>query len=159
MDKELIRRKIESAFENFKSAIQQHTDINRKRVDGGWNVGEIANHIEKATDVNFGATKKADRPYDQNADDIKNLFLNFKMKFPADPFLHPDSKQYSMGEIFSSLDERKEGVFKMINDDDLTEICVDIELPVWGHLTKYEWLVLMENHIIRHTRQVNDLIQ
>jgi hypothetical protein len=78
------------------------------------------------------------------------------MKFPADPFLQPDSKQYLMEEIFSSLDQRKEGIYEMINTDDLTEICVDIELPVWGHLTKYEWLVLIENHIIRHTRQVND---
>ena len=43
MDKELLKTKIETAFENFKAAIRQHADINKKRADGGWAVGEIAN--------------------------------------------------------------------------------------------------------------------
>ncbi|HEY0678588.1 MAG TPA: DinB family protein [Chitinophagaceae bacterium] len=154
MDKELIKAKIASAFDNFKNAIQQHSDINGKRADGGWSVGEIANHIIKGTKVNLSTTKQTERSHDKYADEIKNLFLDYNRKFPSAPFLQPDSKQYSIGEVFTSLDESRNDILKMIENDDLTETCVDVELPVWGNLTKYEWLVLFENHIIRHTRQV-----
>ena len=156
MDKEIIKQKIETAFVNFKAAIRQHPDINKKRADGGWTVGEIANHIVKGTNVNLGTFERNERPYDQNEGGIRDLFLNFQMRFPAAPILQPDSKQYSPGELISSLDDSKESVLKMISMDDLTVTCVDIELPVWGHLTKFEWLVLFESHIIRHTKQVND---
>lgn len=156
MDKELLKGKIEKAFENFKTAIRQHPDINKKRADGGWTIGEIANHIVKSTSVNLGTTKKTERPYDQNATGIRDLFLDFQMKFPAAPALQPNSKHYSAEEIFSTLAKSKENIFEMIDKDDLTETCVAIQLPVWGALTKYEWLVLFENHIIRHTKQVSD---
>ena len=78
------------------------------------------------------------------------------MKFPTAPMLEPDSKEYSKDEIFSNLDKNLNSILRMIDKDDLTETCVDIELPVWGCLTKYEWLTLFENHIIRHTKQVSD---
>lgn len=147
---------MEEAFTNFKTAILQHPDINKKRADGGWSVGEIANHIVKGTQVDLGATTLTGRAYDQHAAGIKDLFLNFQMKFPAAPMLEPDPKLYSTGELFSLLDESKNNLFRIIEKDDLTETCTDIQLPVWGTLTKYEWLVLFENHIIRHTKQVND---
>jgi hypothetical protein len=156
VDKQLIKEKIAMAFQNFTSAIGAHTDINKKRADGGWSVGEIGAHIIKSTRVQFGNTKKTDRPYDLHANSIRDLFLNFNMKFPAMPELQPEAKQYSTGELFAALDRNKDAVFTMIDKDDITETCIDIELPVWGALTKYEWLVLMENHIIRHTRQVNE---
>jgi DinB superfamily len=156
MDKALIKEKIETVIENFKAAIRDHQNINIKRSDGGWSVGEIADHVIKSTGVNFGRTGKTERPYDQNAASIKELFLNFQMKFPAAPELQPESRQYTMEEIFSSLDRNKEAILKMIDKEDLTETCIDIELPGWGALTKYEWLVLMEYHTIRHTRQVTE---
>ena len=152
----LLKQKMEGVFADFKSAIQQHSDINRKRADGGWTVGEIANHVIKGTGVSFGKTIKTERPYDQNADSIKQLFLNFQLKFPAAPILQPDPKEYTAGELFSLLDENKDNILIMIEEDDLTETCLEISLPVWGTLTKYEWLVLIENHLIRHTKQVND---
>lgn len=156
MDKELLKQKIETVFTNFKAAINQHSDINKKRADGGWSVGEIAGHIIKGTGAQFGKTIKTERPYDQNADSIKNLFLNFELKFPAAPILQPESKQYSTDELFVVLDGNKADILRMIEQDDLTETCIDIQLPVWGALTKYEWLVLIENHLIRHTKQVTD---
>ncbi|NOT93889.1 DinB family protein [Ferruginibacter sp.] len=156
MDKELLKQKIETVFANFKSAIYQHTDINGKRADGGWSVGEIADHIIKGTGAQFGQTKKTERPYDQNADSIKNLFLNFQLKFPAAPILQPEAKEYSASELFIVLEGNKDNLISMIEQEDLTETCIDITLPVWGTLTKYEWLVLIENHIIRHTKQVTD---
>lgn len=156
MDKDLLKGRIHTAFENFKTAIRKHADINKKRADGGWTVGEIGNHIIKSAGSNFGRTKKTERPYDQHAAAIRDLFLDFTTKFSAVVVLEPDEKKYSLMELFTTLDYKKEKLFKMIDKDDLTEICIDIELPAWGSLTKYEWLVLIENHIIRHTRQVTD---
>jgi hypothetical protein len=156
MDTNLIRQKIEAEFANFKTAMQKHSDINKKRADDGWSVGEIAAHIIKSTQVNLGATQKTERHFDQHAVGIRDLFLNFQMKFPSAPMLQPEGRQYSTGELLSMLDRNRDSIIRIIDNDDLTETCVDIQLPVWGTLTKYEWLVLFENHIIRHTKQVND---
>ncbi|NOT74910.1 MAG: hypothetical protein HOP08_08265 [Cyclobacteriaceae bacterium] len=156
MNKLLLREQIHTAFESFKGAIKGHGDINTKRADGGWTVGEVADHIIKSTDSNFGRTLKTDRPYDLHAIAIKTLFLDFTTKFPTANILEPDERKYSVIEMFAMLDNNKKRLFEMIDTDDLTETCIDIELPTWGSLTKYEWLVLIENHIIRHTHQVTD---
>ena len=154
MDKDLIIHRMVVALDNFKTAIQQHSDINKKRADGGWSVGEIADHIVKSTQTDLGETKKTDRPYDQLAASIRDLFLNFQLKFTAAPELQSDRKRYSVEELFSMLDRNRDNILKMIKNDDLTETFVDIQLPGWGALTKFEWLVLFESHIIRHTNQV-----
>lgn len=156
MNKEVIKQKIENAFSNFEAAIQQHENINVKRVDGGWSVGEIGDHIVIGTIADFGPTRKTERPYDANAESIRETFLNFALKFPAAPFLHPDAKQYVKAALMADLKRNKAALLAMTDKDDLTETCTHIELPVWGHLTKYEWLVLIENHIIRHTRQIHE---
>jgi hypothetical protein len=156
MNKNDLKARIETVFSNFIHAIQQHPDINKKRADGGWSVGQIANHILKGTDTNLGSTKKTDRPYDKNAEIIKALFLDFNKKFVNAPEIEPDVKLYSNEDLTASLVESREKVFLMIDNEDLTEICVDWELPEWGNLTKYECVILFENHIIRHTKQVAD---
>jgi len=156
MDTALISQKVETAFNNFEKSIGKHRDINQKRADGGWSVGEIGDHILKGTQADFGPTQKTERAYDQHADSIKETFLNFNLKFPAAPFLQPDEKEYTKPELLDALEHNKNALLNMIRREDLTETCVEVELPVWGRLTKYEWLVLIENHLVRHTRQVND---
>jgi hypothetical protein len=156
MNKNDLKLRIETVFNNFINAIQQHADINKKRADGGWSVGQIANHILKGTDTNLGSTKKTERPYDKNADAIKAVFLDFGKKFSSAPDIEPEAKQYTKEDLIISLRESREEVFQMIDEEDLTETCVDWELPVWGNLTKYECVILYENHIMRHTKQVID---
>jgi hypothetical protein len=151
-----LKEEVRTVFENFKSAITKHADVNKKRADGGWTVAEIANHIIKSTKLYRRTITKTNRPYDQNATAIRDLFLNFSLKFPTAPPLHPDAKLYSKEELFTSLDQNREAILRMIENDDLTEVCADIELPLWGALTKYEWLILFENHTMRHTKQIND---
>lgn len=154
MNKEAIKRQVSAAFSNFKTAINGHEAINTKRADGGWSVGEIGGHLVKSTQLQLGSTAKADRAYDAHAEDIKALFLNFEMKFPAMPQLHPDAKTYTKEGLFLELDKNLSDILLMIETEDLAVLCPDIELPVWGALTKYEWMVLLENHMIRHTWQV-----
>lgn len=158
MDKNLLKQNITNAFDNFKAEIKKHTDINQKRNDGGWSIGEIGDHIIKSTNSHWGATKKTDRPYDKYEKEIKELFLNFEMKFPAATQLQPQMKNYTVAELFSSIDINLKDIIQVIDTDDLTEICTDTQLPVWGTLTKFEWLTLIENHIIRHTHQINKFI-
>jgi len=156
MNKNDLKLRIETVFNNFINAIQQHADINKKRADGGWSVGQIGNHILKGTVTNLGSTKKTERPYDKNADAIKALFLDFGKKFSTAPDIEPDEKQYTKEDLIVSLRESQEEIFQMIDKEDLTETCVDWELPEWGNLTKYECVILYENHIIRHTKQAID---
>lgn len=157
MDKARIKAQLDKVFGNFQEALQQHDHINTKRADGGWSVGEIADHVLKSTGPDFATlTKETSREYDRYAANIRETFLHFDVKFEADPFLHPDHKTYTLSKLMERLEKNKTGLKKLVDENDLTRTCTTVELPGWGHLTVYEWLVLIENHMIRHTKQVND---
>jgi hypothetical protein len=156
MNKQDLKNRIEAVFNNFIDAVKKHDDINKKRADGGWTVGEIADHILKGTGTDLGKTEKTTRAYDKNVADIKNVFLDFKRKLKNAPNLEPDHKQYSKDDVLRDLATNRNNVLKMIDTEDLTETCIDWSVPGWGNLTKYECVILYEVHTFRHTRQVNE---
>ncbi len=45
----------------------------------------------------------------------------------------------------------------MANSKDLSVVCLDMELPTFGHLTRYEWLRFMMVHALRHTIQIEKI--
>jgi hypothetical protein len=131
--------------------------INIAPPDGGWTAGELARHVTLATQDDPGIkTKKTDRPYDKWVEDIKKVFLDHKAKYQAPEFIVPEKKAYEKADILEQLNKNKKDHLASIREKDLTELTVDIELPDWGHLTRYEWIKLMIYHVQRHTKQFRE---
>jgi hypothetical protein len=135
VNKNDLKLGIETVFNNFINAIHQRADINKKRADGLVGRSDWQPY-PKRDRHDLGSTKKTERQYDKNADAVKALFMDFCKKFSTAPDIEPDAKQYSKEDLMVSLLESQEEIFQMIDKEDLTETCVDWELPGWGESYK-----------------------
>jgi hypothetical protein len=54
-------------------------------------------------------------------------------------------------EIQTMLEGKVEGA-------DLGATCLDVEVPVFGYLTRYEWLKFIVVHAQRHIRQLKNML-
>ena len=156
----LLKNGLISAFSNFKTAIKASTNLNFKDSPDHWSVAEIAEHILLGQQVDFRNTQKAERPFDFQVNSIKEFFLDFTQKHGTMSILQSEHKEYQLNDILLRLVNFEKHLLNVIDNDDLTEECIDdVLLTGWGYLTKYEWIHLHQYHIIRHTLQINNLIQ
>lgn len=160
MNAQDLKNEINKALDEFTRLVQLFTDeqLNASQGENRWTAGELAQHVVLATQTwTPQQTKKADRPYDKYEDEIRQLFLNQEIKMQAPPFIIPEHKEYTLSEIVKELKWNKHAAAKSIDENDLTDIILDMELPGWGYLSRYEWFILMLYHTQRHTQQLHNM--
>ncbi len=86
------------------------------------------------------------------------MFLDFNQKFKTAPFLEPGKNSHHVDETLQYLQRLKDLHLHAANTKDLTLLCLDMELPAFGHLTRYEWLRFMMVHALRHTIQIERIL-
>lgn len=160
MKAEELKAEISKALDKFTHLVQLLNDeqLNTSQGEGRWTAGELAQHVVLATQSwPPEQTKKADRPHDKYENEIRELFLNQQIKMQAPTFIVPEHKEYTLSDIVKELKWNKHSAVKSIDENDLTEIILDMELPGWGFLSRYEWLILMLYHTQRHTQQLHNM--
>lgn len=129
--------------------------LNKVPFEGSWTAGQVAEHIIICgSGIPDKKTKAAGRPFDEKAASVAELFLNFDMKFEADPALHPKQAAHDKEELLKKLQKIEVRHKDTAETADLQALCLDMELPGFGHLTRYEWLSFIMVHTQRHTRQL-----
>lgn len=129
--------------------------LNKVPFEGSWTAGQVAEHIIICgSAIPDKQTKVSGRPFDEKAASVAELFLNFDMKFEADPFLHPKQAVHHKEEVLQKLQKMEVRHKATAEMADLQALCLDMELPGFGHLTRYEWLRFVLVHTQRHTRQI-----
>lgn len=133
-------------------------DYNKQPSTGGWTPAQVVQHIILATgglpDQN---TKEADRLYSEKDELTRAAFLNYNIKMQSPEFLQPDSREYNRDEQVKMLESIRDNHLISIRDKDLFAECLDFELPVWGTLTRYEWLKFIGYHTTRHMHQLKNI--
>lgn len=160
MDTITLKQQLQEVFENFISGLSPLTShiINKQPLQGTWTIGQLAQHVVLATSgLGDEKTKPADRPYNQFESSIRETFLG-KEKFQAPEFIDPEKKNYALQDLIAALRSNRNELLKGTEEKELTALCLDIELPGWGYLTRYEWLKLIIYHVQRHTEQLKKLI-
>ena len=56
--------------------------------------------------------------------------------------------------LVQKIKEIRNHLKNIAETSDLTTLCVDMEFPSFGQLTRYEWLRFILFHTQRHTRQI-----
>lgn len=155
-----LEQQIHQVFEHFIDELSSFpTDLlNKDPKAGNWTIGQLAQHVVLATaGLGDEKTKPVDRPYDQLEDSIRETFLLSKEKFQAPEFINPEKKNYQLQDLLRDLRANHELLISTIHKKDLSVLCLDIELPGWGYLTRFEWLKLIIYHVKRHTMQLEKL--
>lgn len=160
MDTSHLQQQLTEAFDHFIkpfSGLSNET-VNDKPKQGSWTIGQLAQHVVLATSgVPDGSTKPANRKMDQLEQEIIATFTNQEVKFTSPEPLEPEKKQYDRDQLLKQLERNKLTLINVLKEKELSELCLDMELPVWGYLTRYEWIKLITYHTERHVRQLEKL--
>lgn len=156
-----LTEKLEQTFTDFANLVSVFTtpQINEVPFAGSWTAGQVAQHIIKATaGIPDSQIKKTGRPYDEQVEKLKQLFLNMEIKMQAPDFIIPEEKLYDRNELLKELEVNKLYLTSIINCKPLDETCMDFEFPTFGFLTRYEWIQFILFHVQRHTIQLQNIL-
>jgi hypothetical protein len=131
--------------------------------EGSWTPGQVMEHMLKAVagipSICMGATQPAQRPQDEKTEAIKNLFLDFSIKFKSPDFIEPTETQHDKNQLLAEFKKTEQAFSDMIIGQDLAQLCLDFDLPGFGQLTRYELLHFGLIHTQRHIRQLNNILK
>jgi uncharacterized damage-inducible protein DinB len=135
--------------------------INTIPFEGSWTAGQVIDHILKSGsgmyEVIHGHCGVPGRPFNEKEKEIRELFLNFDIKFQSPleirPTQSPLQKEQLQHNVQHLLSKIKQAALTLNPE----EACLDHEFPGSGTLTRYEWLSFFVVHTIRHTRQLKNI--
>lgn len=134
-----------------------YDEFNEVPFEGSWTAGQVADHLLKAADVTqvlHGRTAPTWRNPGEKVEMLRHVFLDFKTKFKTPDFIVPSDGPHSQAEMDTALTEVWAGLDAATRKLDLTQTCLDFELPVFGLLTRTEWICFYMVHTQRHIHQL-----
>jgi hypothetical protein len=160
-EKEELQQALIKAFDEFIDAFSAFDEsrINMKLAPGQWTPAQVATHMVLVTDgVPDHSTRTSDREIDLYLPRIRPWWEDLAQKFKSPEEFKPDDQPKSGKFILDELSRVREKDLTILASQDLTLICLDLELPGIGYLTRYEWLWFIEMHLKRHTFQLKNML-
>ena len=138
-------------------------EFNSPIEEGRWSPGQYVEHLilaEKGTLklMNRPGETEEGRAPDALCAKLENAMMQIDHKVEAHDAISPKPKTYNRGDLLDQfVDSRAElrTAFEFV--DQITEV-VDWTHPLFGKLTKCEWLYFTALHGERHRRQVVDAL-
>lgn len=157
---ENLQQQLINVFDNFITPFDEISSefINATPKVGNWTIGQLGQHVVLASaGLPDQKNKPANRPADQFEKSIRDTFLDYTQQFKSPDFIDPEKKAYDKEALLTALKNNKALLLNIVKQDSLDHACLDVELPGWGHLTRYEWIKLIIYHVKRHTVQLKKL--
>jgi hypothetical protein len=158
--KDQLLNALTTSFDEFITTFSsfEEDEINRKPFADSWTPAQVVLHIIMATDgVPDTATKPLDRDVDFYLPMIRPWWEDLNQKFNSPQPLLPDETPRSKEELLAELQRVREKDLRIVSHEHLTPICLDLELPGIGYLTRYEWLWFIQMHLNRHRFQLQNM--
>ena len=133
--------------------------INEIPFESSWTAGQVADHLTRsntsiARALGLAGTK-TDRDSSERIQELKDLFLNFTIKFKSPDFILPTQDVYEKEVIIAHLNHSLVKLKEISRETDLSEM---IKHPAFGDITKFEILHFVLYHTQRHTRQLENIL-
>ncbi|WP_290841220.1 DinB family protein [Flavobacterium sp.] len=160
---ENLKNKIQPTFDAMAAAIRNTPDseFNNVPFPGSWTPAQAAQHIKLSIQnlpgMLQGKTEASDRKPDEKVKMVADVFLDFDTKMKSPESIEPQMREYDkskMSEFYETFGSQLEDVANRL---DLSEICLDFEIPVFGPMTRLEWIAFALFHTQRHTRQIENM--
>ncbi|HEU4633606.1 MAG TPA: DinB family protein [Flavisolibacter sp.] len=137
--------------------------INTVPSDGAWSPAQVGHHLYKSykglPQLLNASTKDTERDPAENISRIKNDLLNFQTKLKAPDFIVPELKIYDKELLLNNLINALSSLTNLAKSLDLTQTCTAFALPVYGKMTRLEWLYFVICHTKRHNHQLRNMAQ
>lgn len=133
-------------------------NFNKKPESGGWTVGMAAEHLIK---VEYGTLKlfsgsvdSTDRNPEQKVEEIEKRFLDFETSMTAYGPIVPDKEPKDKTKVLEKLQDIRQKLTGLIEIQNLAETINGFEHPLFGYLTRVEWIYFNIYHSKRHSNQM-----
>ena len=152
-------------FEELINLINSFTDENFNKIpfEGSWTAGQVARHVKLSagniSNVLNGGTETTDRDPENKVAQIRDIFMDFSNKMQSPSFIIPEYKHYKIEAFTSFFENLRHEITAAIDNLDLSETCLDLELPGIGKLTRIEWISFVIFHTQRHIHQMRNISQ
>lgn len=158
-----IMEELTPTYEELTRVISSYSEeqFNTIPFEGSWTAGQVTEHLLKSdiSSLINGRTRKTERDPAENIDKIKESLLNFNIKMKNPDFNTPTQHSHDKKKMLSSLKNAGERVKKAVDTLDLSETCVDFEMPGTGYITRLEWICFSIYHTQRHTHQLKKIFK
>ena len=137
-------------------------EMNNVPFKGSWTPGEVAQHISITLGGYIqqldGPVTDTDRPFDERVGMLREMFLNFEVKYQSPASAYPEAKHYNKERLLHKLEALKYHLNNYNQAADLTLTCVSFEFPGGlGYLTRTENLHFLLYHTQRHLHQLKNI--
>ena len=127
-----------------------------------WTAGQVAEHLIKSNGgfakLLFGPVKETERATDELVRGIKEAFLDFTIKMDSPASVLPTESRYKKEDLLNSFEDIKTTIGQAIQTLDLSQTCIDFEIPETGFLTRTEAVWFVIYHTQRHIHQLENII-
>lgn len=164
---ELQVEEVMRELENTKVLLLKHLNIftqeeaNIKPPGGGWSAGQVGQHLIKSfggvPELLKGRVQATDRDPAAKIGMIKSDFLDFSNKMKSPEFIIPEDRTYNIIELETGLRNIMEAIQAASRQLDLSATSLEFEFPVYGYLTRLEWIVFVICHGLRHSHQLEKI--
>lgn len=136
--------------------------LNAIPFEGSWTAGQVAEHLIKSNGgfakLLFGPVKETERATDELVEPIKKSFLDFTIKMDSPASVLPTKSRYKKEDLLNSFEDIKTTIGRAIQTLDLSQTCIDFEIPETGFLTRTEAVWFVIYHTQRHIHQLENII-
>ncbi|MGK4569346.1 DinB family protein [Flavobacterium sp. 3HN19-14] len=152
-------------FEELTQLIDSFSEENFNKIpfEGSWTAGQVAQHIKlsagNVTSVLNGNTAATDRDPEEKIAQLRDLFMNFDTKMQSPVFIIPEFKKYKTEKFVTFFKNLEEDLSEAIENLDLSQTCLDFEIPGFGKLTRIELIAFVIFHTQRHIHQMRKISQ
>lgn len=126
--------------------------------EGSWTAGQCVQHIKLSAgtiiDVLEGRIEKASRDPEEKVGQIAAMFLDFSTKMESPEFINPEMKTYDAQRFIDFFRTFKANLDEAANRLELSQVCLDFEIPGFGTMTRFEWIAFVLFHTQRHVHQL-----
>jgi hypothetical protein len=164
MEKELISD-FQNVTKDLISILSPLTEqqLNKIPFSHSWTSGQVGDHLLKSYSswtIFCGETAITNRPIDHFCKPLSEIFLNYDIKLTAEPsdFNYPSKDFISRNTLLNNIQTIIDNIINFSNHNELGVLCLDLEFPTIGHLTRFEWLHFHKVHTQRHIRQLKNII-
>lgn len=160
VDRESLLNEFKVATEELLQALQRidEDQFNTCLSPDQWSAGQVAEHlikVETGTVRLFkGESAEGKRDADGKVGEIAEKLLNYEKSFNAFGAILPDEEPKNKDRALNKLQDIRQRLASYIELQDLTEL-LDFQHPLFGRLTRLEWIYFTIYHGRRHTHQIN----
>ena len=123
-----------------------------------WTIGQVAEHVIICSrGIPDSTSQHAERAYNEKVAELRAMFSDRSQKSEADPQVCPKETSHNLQGLIAQLTHNKEQLLQIADGKNLTALCLDMEFPFIGYLTRYEWLTFICVHTQWHLHQITDI--